>query len=202
MTNEELNTRLYEKMFAEQEQFRNWLLSQPPAEILNHCYQYTVREDILLAIEYNNLSDTQAIALLQSHSPLGDIFADWENRETNYMDDIWDTIQIRANEVVKSGEQPGIELTYSHMKKLFRAAERERQHLTGYIVFSPDSFSKIYSPESRTYMVSSDNKAFQPHMRGYSIFASSLDASDQHVRIEQYMFDEQGGQDGWKIERC
>ena len=35
MTNEELNTRLYEKMFAEQEQFRDWLLSQPPAEILN-----------------------------------------------------------------------------------------------------------------------------------------------------------------------
>ena len=35
MTNEELNTRLYEKMFAEQEQFRDWLLSQPPAEILD-----------------------------------------------------------------------------------------------------------------------------------------------------------------------
>ena len=34
MTNEELNTRLYEKMFAEQEQFRDWLLSQPAAEIL------------------------------------------------------------------------------------------------------------------------------------------------------------------------
>ena len=27
MTNEELNTRLYEKMFAEQEQFRDWLVS-------------------------------------------------------------------------------------------------------------------------------------------------------------------------------
>lgn len=32
MTNEELNTRLYEKMFAEQEQFRDWLLSQPAAD--------------------------------------------------------------------------------------------------------------------------------------------------------------------------
>lgn len=27
MTNEELNSKLYEKMFAEQEQFRDWLLS-------------------------------------------------------------------------------------------------------------------------------------------------------------------------------
>ena len=50
MTNEELNTRLYEKMFAEQEQFRDWLLSQPPAEILNHAYEYTVRELSLIHI--------------------------------------------------------------------------------------------------------------------------------------------------------
>ena len=36
MTNEQLNTALYEKMFAEQEKFRKWLLGQPPEEILNH----------------------------------------------------------------------------------------------------------------------------------------------------------------------
>ena len=52
MTNEELNTALYEKMFAEQEQYRAWLLSQPPAEILKHTYEYTVREDILLALAH------------------------------------------------------------------------------------------------------------------------------------------------------
>ena len=66
MTNEELNTRLYEKMFAEQEQFRDWLLSQPPAEILNHAYEYTVREDILMSLEYHDLEDSQARALLKS----------------------------------------------------------------------------------------------------------------------------------------
>ena len=35
-TNEELNTKLYERMFSEQEHFRSWLLKQPPEEILNH----------------------------------------------------------------------------------------------------------------------------------------------------------------------
>ena len=30
MTNEELNTALYKKVFAEQEKYREWLLSQPP----------------------------------------------------------------------------------------------------------------------------------------------------------------------------
>ena len=69
MTNEELNTALYKKVFAEQEKYREWLLSQPPDEILNHCYEYTVREDIVLALEEYDLSDKQCKALLKSPSP-------------------------------------------------------------------------------------------------------------------------------------
>lgn len=95
-----------------------------------------------------------------------------------------------------------VDMTYFDMKNYFRAAEKANQHLTGYILFSQASFNKEYSVESRTYMVSSDNKAFQPKMRGYSIFASSLDGSDSHVRLEQYMSSEYGGPTGWQIERC
>ena len=96
MTNEEWNTRLYEKLFAEQEQFRDWLLSQPPAEILNHAYEYTVREDILLSLEYHDLEDGQAKALLRSSKPLKQIFEQWENQEPSYMDAVWDTVQEQA----------------------------------------------------------------------------------------------------------
>ena len=96
MTNEELNTRLYEKMVAEQEQFRDWLLSQPAAEILNHAYEYTVREDILMSLEYHDLEDSQARALLKSGKPLKQIFERWENQETSYMDTVWDTVQEQA----------------------------------------------------------------------------------------------------------
>ena len=69
MTNEELNTALYKKVFAEQEKYREWLLSQPPNEILNHCYEYTVREDIMLALEEYDLSDKQCKALLSPSPP-------------------------------------------------------------------------------------------------------------------------------------
>jgi hypothetical protein len=48
MTNEELNTALYQKMFSEQEYYRSWLLTQPPEEMLHHTYEYTIREEILL----------------------------------------------------------------------------------------------------------------------------------------------------------
>ena len=36
MTTETVNTKLYKKMFAEQERYRAWLLSQPPEEKFNH----------------------------------------------------------------------------------------------------------------------------------------------------------------------
>ena len=103
MTNEERNTALYKKVFAEQEQYREWLLSQPPNEILNHCYEYTVREDIVLALEEYDLSDKQCKALLKSPCPLADVFAAWEDRETSYMEEIWQTVTDRARtEVQKS----------------------------------------------------------------------------------------------------
>ena len=101
MTNEELNTALYEKMFAEQKQYRDGLMNQPPGEILNHCYEYTVREDIVLALEYHDLSDKQCKALLKSPSPLADVFKDFEKRETDHMENIRDTIECRANAIIR-----------------------------------------------------------------------------------------------------
>ena len=54
--NTDKNTALYEKMAVEQDKFRDWLKSQPPEEILNHAYEYTVREDILMAMEELDLT--------------------------------------------------------------------------------------------------------------------------------------------------
>lgn len=101
MTNEELNTALYKKMFAEQEIYRDWLLAQPPAEILNHTYEYTVREDILKSLEYHILPEPQAKALLKSPSPLADVFKDWEKKETCYIADIWATVEERSKAEVQ-----------------------------------------------------------------------------------------------------
>ena len=56
-------------MAAEQDKYRDWLKSQPPEEILHHTYEYTVREDIVMALEELELTDAQAQALLESPSP-------------------------------------------------------------------------------------------------------------------------------------
>lgn len=50
--------------------YRKWLLSQQPAEILNHTYEYTTREDILMCMEELSLQPKQAKAMLKSPCPL------------------------------------------------------------------------------------------------------------------------------------
>ena len=95
-----------------------------------------------------------------------------------------------------------VEMTYAELVAKFRSAERNGIHMTGYIQFTRDSFTEEYSEQARTYGVSSNNKAYRPNMGGYSIYGGSLDGSDPCVRLEQYMADECGGKNGWKVERC
>lgn len=103
MTQAKLNTQLYQKMFAEQKLYRAGLLLMPPTEILNHAYEYVCRENILLSLKYNDLSSRQANALLKSPTPLADIFAKLENKGgCIHLNTIWNTVEARANEVVRA----------------------------------------------------------------------------------------------------
>ena len=49
-----------------------------------------------MSLEYNDLEDSQARALLKSGKPLKQIFERWENKETSHMENIWDTVQEQA----------------------------------------------------------------------------------------------------------
>jgi hypothetical protein len=99
-------------------------------------------------------------------------------------------------------EPEEIDMSYSELRSQFYKAEEEGKHISGYVVFSQDSFNTPYSETSRTYVISSDNKAFQGGMGGYSIYGYCLDGTDPCVRLDRYMAVEHGGADGWKIERC
>lgn len=95
-------------------------------------------------------------------------------------------------------------INYQQLKSIFQDHESKHTgtHLTGYIVFTEDSFNQPYSLESRTYVVHSSSKAFVPGMGGYSIYGSALDGSDSGVRLEAYMALERGGKNGWKVDYC
>ena len=95
-------------------------------------------------------------------------------------------------------------MDYKELKQIFCDLKRTspREDLTAHITFTEDSFASQYSLLSRTYLFSSDNKAFWSKKGGRSIFAYCLDVtSDQGVRLDWYMADE-GIPDGWKVEEC
>jgi len=94
-------------------------------------------------------------------------------------------------------------MNYAELKKIFQELKRNsaKENLTAHIVFTEGSFTKPYPLLSRTYSLTSDNKAFWPNMGGYSIFADCLDGTDQGVRLEWYMAEE-GNKDGWKVQEC
>lgn len=110
MNEKELNTKLYQKLLAEQELYRHYLMNQTPSEILKHAYEYSVREDILMSLEYNDLSDQQAVAFLKSSNILDDVFQAFEDRETNYMDIILDCIVSQANILLQQEQEAKLEL--------------------------------------------------------------------------------------------
>ena len=107
MTGEELCTKLYQRMTAEQEQYRRWLLGQPPGEILNHAAEYTVREDIVMVMEELELPEAQARALLKSKTPLADVYKEWNKTETHHMEDLRDVIEARADAVIRAEKEKG-----------------------------------------------------------------------------------------------
>ena len=86
MKNDPLVAKLYNKMQQEQNEYRAWLLAQPPEEILNHAYEYSSREDILIALENASLRPAQLRALLESQAPLADIYKDYRDCDTNTLD--------------------------------------------------------------------------------------------------------------------
>ena len=100
MSNEELNKALYDKMSAEMERYREELLSMPSEEILKNAYEYAVREDILLTMEDYDLDDKRARALLDSETPLSDVFQTVEGENIGYTDMIQRCVWKKANSLL------------------------------------------------------------------------------------------------------
>lgn len=93
---------LHEKMLQEQNAFEDWMKNQSAEEILKHTYEYTVRNDIIMAMENLKLTDAQVQALLDSPTPLADVYRYFEKLETGYMDTIRESIENRADDVCRA----------------------------------------------------------------------------------------------------
>ncbi len=100
-----LQEQLCEKMRVEQSAYCLWLTAQPPEEILHHAYEYSVREDIILATEEMNLTPARVRALLKSPAPLADVYKDFSKLETDYMSIVAQCVEDRADDLLKKEQQ-------------------------------------------------------------------------------------------------
>ena len=100
MPTETYNLALYNKMLAEQEKYKGWLLTQPAEDILHHTYEYTMKQDILESLEDHELDYAQAQALLGSPTPLEDVYGYYNDLDCTYMETIWESIQGRAGDML------------------------------------------------------------------------------------------------------
>ena len=105
MTDEELNTRLYEKMFAEQEAYKKTVLAMNPKEVLEHAYEYLAREDILLNQECNDLSATQCKALLKLKNTMNSLYERWLKTEDSRMEDIRFMVEGFADRLIREARE-------------------------------------------------------------------------------------------------
>ena len=68
--------QLEAKMNTEFDTYRDWLLTQPPEEILNHANEYNAKQEIMAALSDADLSPAQIETLLRSPCPLEDVLRD------------------------------------------------------------------------------------------------------------------------------
>lgn len=109
MNNKELNQELYNRLVEEENRFIEDLKKRTVEDILMHGYafEYTMRQDILFVMEYLELSDDQARALLMSDTPLEDLYRRVSAR-VSYIEDMEENIEeiatIMAHDMSKEEE--------------------------------------------------------------------------------------------------
>ena len=100
MSNEKLAAELHKKAAAEQEIYRDRLYAMPTNEELEHAFEYTMRENILMVLESPEMEDVQIRALLASSTPLNDIFQYYDNQDFTLMEGIRKSIAELADDTL------------------------------------------------------------------------------------------------------
>ena len=104
---DDIYAKLYDRLYAEQEKYVDWLLSQPRIEIMRQSYEFAMREDILMIFENAELEPEHAQALYDKGVTLEDLFHQFEDLETNHMQTIRDMIEDRGKSIIREAEKGG-----------------------------------------------------------------------------------------------
>jgi len=128
MTTEQLSRAVYDKMYAEQQDFRKQLLTMKPEDILDQAYVFAVREDVLAAMENTELSMRQALALLATETPLAQVYKTYLSKDTDYMSHIYDSLENFADNMAALHKETRELPVYRHTFDYAVAHGEEKQY--------------------------------------------------------------------------
>lgn len=89
----DIRQELYEKASREQEEFINKLMTSEPKTIIEASYEKVIKDDILILLEDNILSDEQVLILSKLEYPLKTLYGEWLNNDFSHMDYLLQTIE-------------------------------------------------------------------------------------------------------------
>lgn len=92
-------------------------------------------------------------------------------------------------------------MNFQTLKKALCEANKLGKKVEGYITFTQKCRSSFCSVAGRTYVISSDSKAFSMWSLGKPLFGTTLDKSDLAAPLDRYM-QPHDGHHGWEIEDC
>lgn len=129
MNESQINLDLYHKMREEQDEYRSWLLSQTPKEILAHASEYSTREDILATMCEGHLPPMLAKALLNAEQPLASVCAQWDKNDHGIYEELMEAIQSCAEKELRQSPKfmeisiYQIDLDKDHNQIAFRSSD-------------------------------------------------------------------------------
>lgn len=95
-----MNQRLYDKMSREYSRFIDRVKTLPPEQILERAFEKVSKEDILCSLEGKGMEFDQAKALCRLEHPLEELYQQWLNTDSTYMESLRETMDERANSAV------------------------------------------------------------------------------------------------------
>ena len=101
MENEKLKEKVLQKLEKEYDDFIEELKECKPEVIIERAYEKVVKEEMKEGFSYKELSTTELRALLKSDGILNECYDDWINRDGNFDDILFDSVNDTIDIIVE-----------------------------------------------------------------------------------------------------
>ena len=98
---EKLSEQLYDKALNEMNAFLDDLKTKPPEEIIENAYKITVRQDLMMILEFEEFTPYEIEVLAKLDHPLQVLYEQWVAAEDHYMEDLRGSMQSYMNDILK-----------------------------------------------------------------------------------------------------